>query len=126
MGKRLSAFALRVGADAYFLAEAFEVYADSEQLDDRGLATMLGCEVADLEALRLCRRPRVESDSFRRDVKSISERFDLDPAVLAQVLRRADAVAALRFQTSDRESLLTAARDRIDETTSTPDEGPKP
>jgi hypothetical protein len=112
MSSRLAALALRVGDDPFFLASALAVYAESETMDDEQLAAQLGCPVATLVPLRLCRRPRPEPPFFRRDVDLIATRFGLHADVLAAAVRRADAVMALRREATGAEGMLMAARDR--------------
>lgn len=114
MSERVAALARRVGHDPHFLASALAAYARSERLDERGLAAALGCAAETLAPLRLCRRPRPEPPAFRDDVARIAARFGVDPAALAQVVRRADALDALRRGVADT-GLLAAARDRDDD-----------
>ena len=105
----------RVGQDHLFLASVLLTYARAEGLDDDGLAGRLGCAPEDLSRLRLCGRPRREAKEFRMDVHRIAERFGLDPARLAEVVRLADALDAFRRVGRATDSgLLAAARDRDD------------
>jgi hypothetical protein len=122
MSERIDAFALRVSQDEFFLASALASYARSEDLDDEGLASVLGCTAKTLALLRLCRRPRPELPDFRADLSRVAERFDIDPGILAQVIRRADVLAALQHSANEA-GLLMAARDRIDHQPADEDEG---
>lgn len=115
MTDRVGTLARRVVQDRHFLASALETFARSEQLDDIRLAGALGCRVKDLSLLRLCRRPRSEPASFRQDIDRIASRFGVDGDVLAQVVRRSDALEALRRGTRENRELLMAARDRPSE-----------
>lgn len=110
MADRLASFARRVSDDRFFLASALRDFARSEGLDEAGLAAFLDCRVEALPAIRLCRRP--VPASFREDIGHIAERFSLDDAALAEAVRRADVLAALRNAAA--ESALAAARDRED------------
>ncbi len=110
MSDRLQALARRVRDDPFFLASALSEYASSENLDEPGLAGMLGCGTEQLPELALCRRPHLES--FGRDIERITERFSLHPLALAEVVRRADALAAWRDGAGA--GWLQAARDRGD------------
>lgn len=113
MADRLDALARRVQSDPAFLAAALADYARSERLDERGLAAALGCPPEQLSALRLCRRPRAEpAGQFRRDVEQIGARFGVRADVLAEAVRRADALAALRQAAAAERGTLMAARDR--------------
>lgn len=96
-----------------FLASSLLPYAAAEGLDDDALAAQLGCDPADLSALLLCRRPTGEGPTFRRDVEAVAERFHLNPARLARLIRAADALVALGRAAPDATGgLLAAARDR--------------
>src|SRR5215207_10562199 len=102
----------RAGARRFFLASALLPYARAEGLDDGALAERLGCAPADLAALLLCRRPKGEGAQFRMDVERIADRFGLDAARLARVIRTADALAAFSGAAMDGPGgMLAAARD---------------
>jgi hypothetical protein len=112
VSERLDALARRAATDDFFLGAALADYARSEGLDDAALAGRLGCPAAALTGLRLCRRPRPEAPLFAADVGRISEHFGLDADVLADAVRRADALAALRAGGLGAGGVLQAARDR--------------
>lgn len=116
MTRPVDLFARRVAKDAWFLASALELYAQSEGLNDEQLAATLGCSVADLTALRLCRRPLSEpAQAFRRDIDDLVRAYGVRADVIADVARRADAVDNLRRSQSsatERPGMLMAARDR--------------
>lgn len=127
MSERLEYLARRVGEDGFFLASAFITYAHSNALDDARLAQFLGCPVAILAPLRLCRRPAGASTMFHAEVTRIADRFGLEGTRLAQLIRWADAVAGLRAASAadleqDERGVLLAARDRETEGTDPPDE----
>jgi hypothetical protein len=111
MSDRLEHLARRVSGDEFFLASALAEYAHSEGLDDPGLAAALGCPASSLARLRLCRRPRPDPAGMREDVMRIGEHFGIDPLLLAGVVRRADALAAMRRDTAGGAGALIAARD---------------
>ena len=115
MTSRIDAFARRVEADPFFLAPALADYARSEHLDELGLAEALGCPVDTLSRLRLCRRPRPDPISFRADIDKIASRFTVHADVLAEAVRRSDALSRLRQTTTEGHGLLMAARDRTGE-----------
>lgn len=105
----------RAGKQPFYLASSLLTYARAERLDDDALAARLGCELAQLPALLLCRRPTGEGPVFRKDVEAIAQRFGLEAARLAQLIRAADAVVALqRPSVEPSGQLLAAARDRLD------------
>lgn len=115
MSERLQLLARRVQDDSYFLASALADYAQSEDLDDRGLARVLKCSVETLPALRLCRRPRADPAYFGNDIATIALRLHVDAVTLAQVVRRADVLVALRQAATSERGILMAARDRQDD-----------
>jgi hypothetical protein len=99
----------------FYLASSLLAYARAERLDDAGLADRLGCDLASLPALLLCRRPTGEAPVFRADVEAIADRFGLNPTRLVQLLRHADSLVALAdAPASQTGGLLAAARDRED------------
>lgn len=111
--KRVTALARRIEGDDFFLASALADYARSGHLDEQGLAGALGCSEEDLVSLRLCRRPRSQPESFRREVGRIASRFGARTDVLAEVIRRSDALRAMRARSTEETSgTLMAARDR--------------
>ena len=112
MPRRIDALARRVRHDPFFLASALADYARTEQLDEGGLASRLGCSLDDLGPLRLCRRPRSDPALFRQDVAAIAARFKVNGDVIAEAVRRADAIAAMQQTPAQGHGLLMAARDR--------------
>ncbi len=115
MSDRIAALARRVQDDPFFLASALKDYAHGEGLDDPQLAALLGCTPETLDLLRLCRRPRPEPPWFRQDVDRIAGRFGVRADKLAQIVRYANALAALRRQPAAERGTLMAARDRDDD-----------
>jgi hypothetical protein len=75
----------------YFLASVLAAYQRRRGLDDAALAALLGCNVAVLTPLRLCRRPGAANPSWtwEADVAEIARRFSLDAAVLGRVVEEA-------------------------------------
>jgi hypothetical protein len=100
----------------FYLASSLLPYARAERLDDARLAERLGCDLASLPALLLCRQPTREAAVFRADVEAIAERFGLNAVRLASILRRADTLVAFGRNAPDQQGgrLLAAARDRED------------
>lgn len=112
MSRAIDELARRVQDDPFFLAAALLAYTQSEGMDDTALAARLGCPVEALSPLRLCRRPHAEPPRFRDDVARIAARFGLDADCLSEVLRRADALDAMRRGDAPARGTLLAARDR--------------
>lgn len=101
--------ATRAESDPFFVAWALAVYRELAELDSAALAARLGCSVAALRRLALCRRPDGESAMFADEVTRIAEHTGCDPARLAQVLRAAENAERMRRTAS---VTLLAARDR--------------
>jgi hypothetical protein len=108
----LEGLASRAEGESFFLAPVLAAYAQSEGLDDAGLAAALGCPPGELAMLRLCRAPRTERREFWDDVTRIAERFGIGPDRLAEAVKRGRVV--LRLRAADPGSgggFLMAARD---------------
>jgi hypothetical protein len=105
----LDRLARRVLNDPFFLAAALTAFAESEGLDDAGLAARLGCELSVLTNLRLCRMPCPEAPQFWQDVEQIAERFGVDAETLAEMVRRGQGLRRFREAA---QGTLWAARDR--------------
>jgi len=112
VSSRLEALARRVMEDPFFLGSALAEYARSEGLDEVGLSAALGCSGEALARLRLCRRPDPAPERFAAEVELIATRFGARPDVVAEAVRRADALAGLRGPAAGERGLLMAARDR--------------
>src|SRR5262249_22517113 len=118
MNPYLGHLAQRVSDAPDFLACALAEYARSEKLADPDLAARLGCPVATLTHLRLCRMPRVPAPLFAQDIDLIAQRFAVDADVLAEMTRRGQSLWHMRQATSgaDREgNFFLAARDNATE-----------
>jgi hypothetical protein len=87
----LDALARRVSDDPFFLASALAAYQRRHGLDDAALADLLGCPVAALTGLRLCRMPGGGDPgrSVGQDVRDVARHFGIDPAGLARVVEGA-------------------------------------
>lgn len=108
---RLSAMARFVAANPHFLAFALEDYAVSEGINEETLCERLGCPPETYPALALCTHPRPER--FMEDCEAIAARFGVDAGFIAEVVRRSDALQAVRQ--GENASTLMAARDREEE-----------
>jgi hypothetical protein len=104
--------AARAEENPFFLASALAAYRRLMGLDDAALAAHLGCSVAALPHLALCRRPEGDSPMFRDDLTRIAAYVGCDPARLAQLLRAAEAADRMRVASP---GALLAARDRRDD-----------
>lgn len=111
----LSRAARRAGQQPFFLASAFQLYQEANDIDDAALAELLGCAAHDLPRLALCRRPPGKAAAFAADIDHLARRFQLDAEQLASVIRQVDALQALRTHLAASEQaagMLRAARDR--------------
>ncbi len=112
MANHLEAMARRLEEDPFFLACPLRLYAASEQLDEEALAQSFGSSGETLIMLRLCRAPRAET--FRADVDRIASRFQINGDLLAEAVRRGQALLQMR-KTSGLPGTLMAARDAEDQ-----------
>lgn len=114
MSERIEALARRVADDPFFLASALAAYARAEELSDVELARRLGCLPTQLDAIRLCRRPRSAPAQFQQDVGRIAAAFQIDGGVIAEAVRLSEALQALEGM-DERGGYLMAARDRAED-----------
>jgi hypothetical protein len=108
-------FAARRSAERSFtLGSLLREFSQVEKLSREQLASLLSCDVDTLDWLSLCYSPLPER--FGEDVSRIAERFQIDPTQLAQIIRRAQVIAAVRCSVRTQDNtLLLAARDRDEE-----------
>ncbi|HZW33554.1 MAG TPA: hypothetical protein VFF52_22735 [Isosphaeraceae bacterium] len=111
MTDELARLAARVERDPFFLGWALRIYAESEGLDEAGLAARLGCPASLLPKVKLCRCPSPSPPAFQADITAIAGRFGLRADVLANIVRHAEALEALRR--AGRVGSLWAARGLI-------------
>ena len=107
----LDEMAERSRHEPFFFGWLLEQYAVAERLDDAALAAELGCNVAELRGLRLCRAPRDDQAGMREDIRRVAEVLGLNEGKLVRVVRRAKVMAM--FQ--NKGGSLMAARDRDEE-----------
>jgi hypothetical protein len=113
--ERLLAYtAQRAKARPEYLAWVLARYVEREHLSEGELEQRLGIAAHDLPHLALCLRPR--TDHFADDVRQISARFNIDPSVLATIVRLVESLEALAAgnvpEASESAGLLMAARAR--------------
>ena len=113
MTSRTESLARRVQVDPDFFAFALADYARSEDLNDSALASQLGVDAQQLTRLRLCLKPRPDPGHFQADIDRIASAFGVPDDLLLAIVRRSDALAALR-DAEDEAGILMAARDRED------------
>jgi hypothetical protein len=115
MNQRLSSTlltraAIRASCRSEFLGSIFAEYVASENKGDRELADMLQVDVGNVDRLRICLRPHV--DSFASDVEDIASAFGANATALAQIVRHVDALRAMPTLSTSVTGLLLAARAR--------------
>lgn len=111
MDSHLDNLSRRVEEDAFFLACPLRLYAESEGLDEERLSAALGCSTETLMLLRLCRTPRAEAEQFQKDIDQIVARFQVNPIVLAEAVRRGQVIIRMRQAPGEMNRALIAARD---------------
>jgi len=103
--------ARRVATEPAFVASQLLLYRKAENITPEMLAEELGISLRSLDRLALCLRPR--PDTFAADVRTIAAHVGAEVGRLANVLRRADAVAAIRAGGgASARGVLMAARKR--------------
>ncbi len=105
--------AQRAAADSFFLGHLLNRFTDSGGLSRDALAARLRCSVDRLVRLWMCKAPPETGASFRQDVERIAAFVGCDGVALAQAIREASALSALRSGSgTDPKTVLLAARDR--------------
>ncbi|HEY9777223.1 MAG TPA: hypothetical protein V6C81_25900 [Planktothrix sp.] len=123
--KALDRFLERVSSDDMFMASTLSSYCSSNKMTQEQLCKQLECTHEELIQLALCRRPRPNTDVFKREVEQVTRHTSVKPILLVRLLREVAALESLRGVSEIGDSghgFLAAARDR-DETEA--DEGPE-
>jgi hypothetical protein len=110
--------AQRASQRPFFIASALLAYQTLGQLGEDELAEFLGCPLAALPKLALCRLPDAMASDFRAEVERIASYSGANSVRLAQILREVESTAALhnaRYHqaVTTGQGALMAARDRI-------------
>ena len=124
MAKHLEHLARRLEGDPDFVACPLTLYAQSESLDRDSLASKLRCSEETLTLICLSRAPAEESESFQDGVDRIAAKYSVDGDLLAEAIRRGQAIFKMR-QNAETARTLLAARDGPKKGP-TEDEGAKP
>src|SRR5581483_4133672 len=109
MSNHLEHLARRLEDDPFFLACPLRLYANSERLNETGLAAALKCSRETLTAVLLCRAPSGEGGLFFKGIERIATRFYLDADALAEAVRRGQAL--FQMSRTPNQHTLLAARD---------------
>ena len=110
MATNLEHLARRLEDDPFFLACPLKIYAESEGLNEDSLAARLHCSKETYVLVCLCRAPMGDDESFQDDIERISAKFSVDADVLAEAIRRGQAIFEMRRSASAAGTLM-AARD---------------
>jgi hypothetical protein len=106
----LEHLARRLEDDPFFLACPLTLYAKSEGLNEGSLTSRLRCSKETFAVVRLCRAPAGDAESFQDDIQRIATKFSVDAEVLAEAIRRGQAIFQMKRGTESAATLL-AARD---------------
>jgi hypothetical protein len=110
MATNLEHLARRLEDDPFFLACPLKLYAESEGLNDDSLAARLHCSTDTSVLICLCRAPTGDDESFQDDIEKIAAKFSVDADVLAEAIRRGQAIFEMQRSTNAAGTLI-AARD---------------
>lgn len=93
-----------------FMASVFARYCAAERVDEEQLVSLLNCSEQDYLRLSLCRTSRQPSAD---DLRQLAAFAGTDPHALARVVRRVEAVEAMKAGAKAvAQSTLIAARER--------------
>ncbi len=107
--------AARASVDPFFLGFRLAEFAARESLDDAALAARLGCDVATLAHIRVCRAPRTESSAvFGEDVTCVATKFGLNVRALAEATKLVPSAIVRDVTNPEPAGAVLAARDRSD------------
>lgn len=106
-----------------FLAWVFSTYQRKEHMDDEQLISLFKTTPEMFVRLALCKCPNPDSSAFASQIREISTFTNIDPSVLASIIRQVDTLE-LFSKIPNREStqaigrlatgLLAAARDNLE------------
>ena len=110
MATNLEHLARRLEEDPFFLACPLKLYAESEGLNEDSLAARMRCSKETFVLVCLCRAPTGDDESFQGDIERIAAKFSVDADLLAEAIRRGQAIFEMRRSTNAAATLM-AARD---------------
>jgi hypothetical protein len=108
MATNLEHMARRLEDDPFFLACPLKLYAKSEGLNEDSLAAQLRCSKETYVLVCLCRAPTGDDESFQDDIERIAAKFSVDVDVLAEAIRRGQAIFQMSRSTSAAATLMAA------------------
>ena len=110
MATNLENLARRLEDDPFFLACPLTLYATSEGLNAESLASRMRCSKENFTLVCLCRAPAGEAESFQDDIDRIATKFSVDADLLAEAIRRGQAIFRMKQNTESAGTLLAATR----------------
>jgi hypothetical protein len=110
MATNLEHLARRLEDDPFFLACPLKLYAESEGLNEDSLAAQMCCSKEAFVFVCLCRAPMGGHETFQDDIERIAAKFSVDSDVLAEAIRRGQAIFEMR-RSANAAAILMAARD---------------
>lgn len=109
-----------------YMAWVLEKYQRTERMDEDDLRAYLGASPEMLVRLATCKCPDPSTGDFASQVRAIAEYTQLDPAILAQMIKQAqvlDTFTNIKYSQKDQSEwirgfspgMLSAARDRAED-----------
>src|SRR5215217_3600768 len=95
-GKVLAWAAARAADWPHLFSGLIDRYLDMNDLTEEELCARLRCDLDTLNHLRLCGRPDPDPAAFALDVQRVAEKLNLDPGMLASMVREVDAASAFK------------------------------
>jgi hypothetical protein len=86
--------AARAARWPHLFSNVLDRYLDLNDLDEEDLCSLLHCDRATLNHLRLCGRPDPDPSEFAIDIQRVAGKLGLDAGMLASIVREVDAAEA--------------------------------
>ena len=109
----------RAASEPAFFAHVLREYCAMFGLNQRSLATKLGCKIDDVTRLALCRKPDFDAPKWHEELEKIAHFVHIDSQLLLQLLREVDTLTVMKTLSAtsttypgDQPGLLAAARSR--------------
>jgi hypothetical protein len=122
----LLGLAIRLEADARFIANTLYKYQRQEKLSRDELMQRFEFSNKQFAQLALCKRPNAESENFSSQIRKISSVTGVNASIIVGIIRQVDSLETLSHQPHPEEAIvsnrqtisypgvLAAARDRED------------
>lgn len=93
-GNLLAWSAARAARWPHLFSGLIDRYLELNNLSEADLCSLLRCDSATLNHLRLCGRPDPDPSAFALDLQRVADRFRLNAGTLASIVREVDAAEA--------------------------------